>query len=92
MVEESDSHQGGGAADPLGQGPVLGRRGRVPGRVVVEADDAGGGSEDRLFEDFRGGDVDRVDRSYGANVLRQDDVPGIEGEDEKMLPMVPAEP
>jgi len=92
MVEESDTHQSGGAADPLGQGPILGRRGRISGRVVVEADDAGSGSEDRLFEDFRGGDMDRVDRSYRANVLRQNDVPGIKGKDEEMLPMVPSEP
>jgi hypothetical protein len=89
VIEHPNAHQGCRPADPFGETTILRGWCGISGRMVVKADDARRRSEDRWFEHVGRRYVNRVHRANSTQLLGQDEVPGIQREDEKLFPCAP---
>jgi hypothetical protein len=89
MVKDSDAEKLTGLTEPGGEDTVFGTGCRIPGGMIVRADDGGAIQEDSGFEDFsRMHDAERQGTERN-NVHADDGVFGIETGDEELLAVEP---
>ena len=85
MVEDGDAEKVSGLTEPDGEHTIFGAGFRIPGRVIVGADDRGAIQEDGRFEDFAGMHDAECQGADRNNVHADDGVFGVETGNEELL-------
>lgn len=87
MVKDGDADEVAGLTEPCREHTIFRTGLRIPGRMIVDADEGGAIQQDRRFEDFaRMDDADR-ERANGHDVDADDGMFGVQTGDKELFPI-----